>query len=145
MLGGWGWGRRLGWPEIKLKHQGQIPDGLSCESEEFRPDSGDNGEALKPSLQGKSYRIRPSFRMNAPLVGCVVGWKVKNGGEGTTLGNAAFHDPVLATPMAHISLVEVLVSPAAKHFLERQVRAAGKSMGFRVKANVDVNPSPVAY
>lgn len=30
--------------ERKLKRQGQIPDGLDAEAEEFGPDSGDNGE-----------------------------------------------------------------------------------------------------
>lgn len=34
----------MGWPERKLKRQGQIPDGLDGEAEEFGPDSGDNGE-----------------------------------------------------------------------------------------------------
>lgn len=83
------------WPERKLKRQGQILDGLDCEAEEFRPDCGHNGEIFEASLRGNSYRIRPSFGTYALLA--LVGWKVKNGGEGTTWANAAFHDPVLAT------------------------------------------------
>lgn len=54
--------------------------------------------------------------------------------------------PILSwQPTAHISLVKVLVSSAVRHFLERQSRVAVQSMGFGVKANVDVDPSPVAF
>ena len=44
-VSGLGTGREVGMArERKLKRQGQIPDGLDAEAEEFGPDSGDNGE-----------------------------------------------------------------------------------------------------
>lgn len=56
------------------------------------------------------------------------------------------HSTILSwQPAARISLEEVLVSPAVRHFLKRLIRAVSKSMGFDFKANVDVNPSPGAY
>lgn len=48
-------------------------------------------------------------------------------------------------PTAHVSLVKALLSSAIKYCLERQIRRVVKSMGFSVKANVDLNLSPVAY
>ena len=48
-------------------------------------------------------------------------------------------------PTVRISQVEALLSPADKCCLERQIRAVVQSMGFSVKANVDLNPNPVTY
>lgn len=49
-------------------------------------------------------------------------------------------------PTAHVSLavLKALLSPAIKYCLERQIRRVLKSLGFSVKANVDLNLSPVA-
>lgn len=46
---------------------------------------------------------------------------------------------------AHISVLKRPLRPAVRYYLERQKRAVIKSIGFSVKANVDSNPSPVAY
>lgn len=49
------------------------------------------------------------------------------------------HSTVLSwPPIAPMSPEEVLVSPTVRYFLERQIRAVSKSMGFDVKVNVDV-------
>lgn len=88
----------FGWPEIELQCRGQTLDGLSYQAEEFGLDSVGNGDVLNASLQGK-YRL--NFRMKIPPVRWVVGWKVRDGGRETTLGNAVFHISISATTHNH--------------------------------------------
>lgn len=88
----------FGWPEIKLQCQGQTLDGLSYQAEAFRLDSVGNGEVLNAFLQGK-YRL--NFRMKILPVRWMAGWKVRDRGRETTLGNAVFHIPVLAITHNH--------------------------------------------
>lgn len=38
---------------------------------------------------------------------------------------------------AHIRVLKCLLRPAVRYYLERQMRAVIKSIGFSVKANVD--------
>lgn len=47
--------------------------------------------------------------------------------------------------ITHISLIKAPSSPVIKYCLERQIRTVVKSLGFTVKASVDLNLSPVAY